>query len=95
MSLKSDRVLFMMGRMKTIMKTEDLTTINLLTNFLSGTHAVAFSVINDKNTCCPKAPSRRKRLTLYRRIQGELSNSGIRRFATKRKGLIGYCFSSW
>ena len=35
------------GGMKTIMKLEDLTTINQLTDFLSGTQAVAFSVISN------------------------------------------------
>jgi hypothetical protein len=34
--------------MKTIMKLEDLTTIDQLEDFLSGTQAVAFSVISDK-----------------------------------------------
>lgn len=33
------------------MKLEDLTTIDQLTEFLSGTQAVAFSVISDKDTC--------------------------------------------
>ena len=41
------------------MKLEDLTTIDQLENFLSGTQAVAFSVISDKDAC-------------YRWIQGEL-----------------------
>jgi transposase InsO family protein len=45
--------------MKTIMKLEDLTTTDQLVDFLSGTQAVAFSVISDKDTC-------------YRWIQGEL-----------------------
>jgi hypothetical protein len=45
--------------MKTIMKLEDLTTIDQLEDFLSGTQAVAFSVISDKDAC-------------YRWIQGEL-----------------------
>jgi hypothetical protein len=35
--------------MKTIMKLEDLTTLDPLTDFLSGTRAVAFSVISDKD----------------------------------------------
>jgi len=52
--------------MKTIMKLEDLTTIDQLKDFLSGTQAVTFSVISGKHACCPRAPSRRKRLTLYR-----------------------------
>jgi len=37
--------------MKAIMKLEDLTTIDQLTHFLSGTQAVAFSVTNDKDAC--------------------------------------------
>ena len=45
--------------MKTIMKLEDLKTIDQLTDFLSGTQAVAFSVISDTDAC-------------YRWIQGEL-----------------------
>ena len=45
--------------MKTIMKLNDLTTIAQLTDFLSGTQAVAFSVIDDKDAC-------------YRWIQREL-----------------------
>ena len=34
--------------MKIIMKIEDLKAIDQLADFLSGTHAVAFSVISDK-----------------------------------------------
>jgi hypothetical protein len=49
--------------MKTIMKLEDLTTIDQLTDFLSGTQAVAFSVISDTDAC-------------YRWIQGELVKFG-------------------
>ena len=41
----------MMGRMKTIMKLEDLTTVDQLAEFLSGTQAVVFSVISDKDDC--------------------------------------------
>ena len=37
--------------MHTIMKLEDLKTIEQLIDFLSGTHAVAFSVISDKDAC--------------------------------------------
>jgi len=37
-----------MARMKTIMKLEDLKTIDQLSKFLSGTQAVAFSIILDK-----------------------------------------------
>lgn len=45
--------------MKTIMKLEDVTTVAQLTDFLSGTQAVAFSVLSDTDAC-------------YRWIQGEL-----------------------
>jgi transposase InsO family protein len=45
--------------MKTIMKLEDVTTIAQVTDFLSGTQAVAFTVLSDKDAC-------------YRWIQGEL-----------------------
>jgi len=41
------------------MKLEDLKTIDQLTDFLSGTQAVAFSVISDTDAC-------------YRWIEGEL-----------------------
>jgi hypothetical protein len=41
------------------MKLKDLNTIDQLVDFLSGTHAVAFSVISDKKAC-------------YNRIQDEL-----------------------
>ncbi len=41
------------------MKLEELKTIEQLETFLSGTQAVAFSVMGDKDTC-------------YRWIQGEL-----------------------
>jgi len=37
--------------MKTIMKLEDLTTISQLSDFLSGTQAVAFVVISNKDDC--------------------------------------------
>jgi len=37
------------GRMKTIMNLEDLTTIDQPKGFLSGTQAVAFLVISDKD----------------------------------------------
>ena len=39
------------GGMKTIMKLDDLKTIEQLTDFLSGTQAVAFTVIRDKDAC--------------------------------------------
>ena len=52
------------GRMKTIMKLEDLATIEQLTDFLSGTQAVAFSIISNKDEC-------------YRWIQGGLVTTTI------------------
>ena len=57
--------------MKTIMKLEDLKTIDQLIDFLSGTHAVAFSVISDKKAC-------------YRWIQTELVR--FRYLTTGRQG---------
>ncbi|VAW82591.1 hypothetical protein MNBD_GAMMA13-291 [hydrothermal vent metagenome] len=68
------------------MKLEDLTTIGQLKGFLSGTQAVAFSVISDKDACCPRAPSRRKRLTLYRWIQRELVKFRYLRLPRQGKG---------
>ena len=58
----------MMVRMKTIMKLEDLKTIDQLSEFLSGTQAVAFSIILDKDDC-------------YRWIQGALYNNTIENWA--------------
>jgi len=39
-----------MGKVKTIMKFEDLTTIDQFIDLLSGTYAVAFSVLCDKDS---------------------------------------------
>ena len=39
-----------MVRMKTILKLEDLKTVSQLSDFLSGTQAVAFSVVSDKDS---------------------------------------------
>ena len=39
------------GEMKTLMKLEDLVSIDPLVDFLSGTQAVAFSVLSDKDVC--------------------------------------------
>ena len=39
------------GEMKTLMKLEDLVSIDLLADFLSGTQAVAFSILSDKDAC--------------------------------------------
>jgi len=58
--------------MKTIMKLEDITTIDQLEDFLSGTQAVAFSVISNKDAC-------------YRWIQGELVR--FRYLKRKRMGI--------
>jgi hypothetical protein len=49
--------------MKAIMKLDDLTTVDQLEDFLSGTQAVAFSVISDKDAG-------------YRWIQGNWSDLG-------------------
>jgi hypothetical protein len=72
--------------MKTIMKLEDLTTIDQLTDFLSGTQAVAFSVISDTDAC-------------YRWIQGELVKFRYLKLPRQGKGVVirylmkisGYC----
>jgi transposase InsO family protein len=60
--------------MKTIMKLEDLTTIDQLEDFLSGTQAVAFSVISDKDAC-------------YHWIQGELVKFRYLRLSRQGKGV--------
>ena len=66
------------GGMKTIMKLDDLTTIDPLVDFLSGTQAVAFSVISDKDAC-------------YRWIQRELAKFRYRTLSRPDKGVvIGY-----
>jgi len=61
--------------MKTIMKLEDLTTIEQLEDFLSGTQAVAFSVVSDKDAC-------------YRWIQGELVKFRYLKLSRQRKGVV-------
>ena len=61
--------------MKTIMKLEDLTTIDQLEDFLTGTQAVAFSVISDKDAC-------------YRWIQRELVKFRYRRLSRQGKGVV-------
>ena len=48
--------------MKTIMKLDDLKTIEQLTDFLSGTQAVAVTVIRDKDAAENKGVAR-KRMT--------------------------------
>ena len=57
------------------MKLEDLTTIDQLTDFLSGTQAVAFSVINDKDAG-------------YRWIQGELVKFRYLKLPRQGKGVV-------
>jgi len=64
--------------MKTIMKLEDLTTIDQLTDFLSGTQAVAFSVISDTDAC-------------YRWIQGELVKFRYLKLPRQGKGVVIPC----
>jgi len=61
--------------MKTIMKLEDLTSIDQLVDFLSGTQAVAFSVISDKDAC-------------YRWIQGELVKFRYLTLSRQGKGVV-------
>jgi transposase InsO family protein len=61
--------------MKTIMKLEDLKTIDQLIDFLSGTHAVAFSVISDKQAC-------------YRWIRGELVKFRYLTLGRQGKGVV-------
>ena len=63
------------GGMKTIVKLEDLTTIDQLVDFLSGTQAVAFSVISNKNAC-------------YRWIQGELIKFRYLTLSRQGKGVV-------
>src|SRR3989337_2569881 len=61
--------------MKTIMKLEDLTTVDQLTDFLSGTQAVAFSVLSDKDAG-------------YRWIQGELVKFRYLTLSRQDKGVV-------
>ncbi len=65
----------MMVRMKTIMKLEDLKTIDQLSEFLSGTQAVAFSIILDKDDC-------------YRWIQAALYKFRYRKLGKRDKGVL-------
>lgn len=65
----------MMARMKTIMKLEDLKTIGQLTEFLSGTQAVAFSIISDKDDC-------------YRWIQGVLYKFRYQSLGKPARGIL-------
>jgi len=61
--------------MKTIMKLEDLTTIDQLVDFLSGTQAVAFSVLGGKYDC-------------YRWLQGELVRFRYLSLSRQGKGVV-------
>lgn len=61
--------------MKTIMKLDDLTTTDQLRDFLSGTQAVAFSVLGDKDAS-------------YRWIQGELVRFRYLSSARPDKGVV-------
>jgi len=61
--------------MKTIMKLDDLITIDQLRDFLSGTQAVAFSVLGDKDAS-------------YRWIQGELVRFRYLTLARQDKGVV-------
>ena len=66
------------GRMKTIMKLKDLKAIEQLEDFLSGTQAVAFSVISDKDTC----------YRWIRWIQGERVKFRYLQCARPEKGVV-------
>ena len=57
------------------MKLDDLTTIDQLKEFLSGTQTVVFSVISDKDAC-------------YRWIQGELVKFRYLRLSRQGKGVV-------
>jgi hypothetical protein len=61
--------------MKTLMKLQDLTTVDQLREFLSGARAVAFSVISDKDEC-------------YRWLQGELARFRYLKRSREDKGVI-------
>jgi len=61
--------------MKTIMKLDDLKTIEQLADFLSGTQAVAFSVISDKDAC-------------YLWVQKELAKFRYRALPRRAKGVV-------
>lgn len=57
------------------MKLEDLTTVDQLTDFLSGTQSIAFSIISDKDT-------------RYRRIQRELKRFHYQMLPRQSKGVV-------
>ena len=64
----------MMG-VKTIMKLEELVSISQLSAFLSGTQAVAFSVLSDKDTC-------------YRWVQTELVKFHYLNLSKQDRGVV-------
>lgn len=57
------------------MKLEDLTTVDQLSDFLSGTQPVAFSTTSDKDAC-------------YRWIQDELRRFHYRKLPRQSKGVV-------
>jgi len=61
--------------MKTLMKLQDLKTVDQLREFLSGTRAVAFSVISDRDDC-------------YRWLQAELVRFRYLKCSREDKGVI-------
>jgi transposase InsO family protein len=63
------------GEMKTLMKLEELITIAQLTDFLSGTQAVAFSVLGSKDEC-------------YRFLQTGLARWGYVTLPRSDKGIV-------
>lgn len=75
MSLKPGSKSIHDGGMNAIMKLDDLRTIDQLSEFLSGTQAVAFSIMNDKDAC-------------YRWIQGELVRFRYLSLPRQDKGVV-------
>lgn len=61
--------------MKTLMKLQDLTSVDQLQEFLSGTRAMSFSLISDKDEC-------------YRWLQGELGRFRYLHCSRADKGVI-------
>ena len=86
MSLKPEGGSVHDGEVKTIMKLEDLVSIDQLEDFLSGTRDVAFSALSDKDAC-------------YRWIQRELVKFRYPTLSRQGKGVVvrylmkisGYC----
>ena len=75
MSLKPVSSLAHDGRMKAIMKLEDLKTVAQLEDFLSGTQDVAFAISNDKDE-------------RYRWIEGELVRFQYLLISRQQKGVV-------